>query len=427
MRIRVFADCTWLPPMTVEARRRFITGLAVLGVGAVVSGGARVFERTGPGVRKEMPEYGKDRVRLFLCGDVMTGRGIDQILPHPAPPRLYEPLVQDAREYVMLAEDVNGPVGRAVAYDYIWGNALGVLARARPDVRIVNLETAITRSEHAWPGKGINYRMDPANLSCLTVAGIDCCTLANNHVLDWGYDGLAETLSSLHGAGIRTAGAGEDEAAAAAAAVLQTAGNGRVLVFAGGDGSSGIPEAWAARGERAGVNRLRGIDDAEATRIAAGIAAIRCPRDVVLFSVHWGPNWGYEVPDAYRQFARRLIDAGCVDIVCGHSSHHPKGMEVYRKRLILYGCGDLLNDYEGIRGYEAYRSDLALMYFADCDAATGELLALTLEPVRRRRLRLEHAAHEASQWLAVTLNQASSEFGTYTAVQPDGSLAVRWR
>ena len=160
------------------------------------------------------------------------------------------------------------------------------------------------------------------------------------------------------------------------------AGNARVLVFASGDGSSGIPEIWAARGERAGVNRLRGINDAEAERITTGIAAVRRPRDVVVFSVHWGPNWGYAVPDAFRQFARRLIDSGCVDIICGHSSHHPKGMEVYRRRLILYGCGDLLNDYEGIPGYEAFRSDLALMYFTECDATTGELLALTLQPAR---------------------------------------------
>ena len=366
-------------------------------------------------------------MRLFLCGDVMTGRGIDQILPHPAAPRLYEPLVCDAREYVTLAEDVNGRIDRPVAYDYIWGDALDVLERTRPDARIVNLETAVTRSEDAWPDKGINYRMDPANLPCLTAAGIDCCTLANNHVLDWGYDGLAETLASLHGAGIRTAGAGENEIAAAVPAVLETPGPGRVLVFAGGDGSSGIPEVWVARSGRAGVNRLHAINDVEAERIVAGIAAIRRPRDVVVFSVHWGPNWGYEVPDAFRRFGQRLIDSGVVDIVCGHSSHHPKGMEVYRKRLILYGSGDLLNDYEGIKGYDAYRSDLALMYFADCDASTGELLALTLQPVRRRRLRLEHASHEAARWLAATMNQASSEFGTHTAVQADGSLDVRWK
>jgi len=49
-------------------------------------------------------------VTLFLCGDVMTGRGIDQILSHPSPPRIYEPVVRDARMYVTLAEEVNGPV-----------------------------------------------------------------------------------------------------------------------------------------------------------------------------------------------------------------------------------------------------------------------------------------------------------------------------
>ena len=95
---------------------------------------------------------------LFLCGDVMTGRGIDQVLPHPSPPRIYEPVVRDARMYVALAEDVNGPVPRAVEPSYIWGDALDELKHVAPAARIVNLETSVTCSEEAWP-KGINYRM----------------------------------------------------------------------------------------------------------------------------------------------------------------------------------------------------------------------------------------------------------------------------
>lgn len=122
-------------------------------------------------------------ITLFLCGDVMTGRGIDQILPHPSQPQLYEPYVRSAHEYVALAEQVNGPIPRPVDAAYVWGAALLEFDRRRPDVRIVNLETAITTSEDR-EAKGINYRMHPANIACLTAAGIDCCTLANNHVLD---------------------------------------------------------------------------------------------------------------------------------------------------------------------------------------------------------------------------------------------------
>lgn len=102
-------------------------------------------------------------VRVFLCGDVMTGRGVDQILPHPSDPRIYEPAVRDARAYVRLAEAVNGPIPRSVEHAYIWGDALSELERASPAARIVNLETSVTRSDAYWP-KGINYRMHPANV-----------------------------------------------------------------------------------------------------------------------------------------------------------------------------------------------------------------------------------------------------------------------
>ena len=63
-------------------------------------------------------------MRLFLCGDVMTGRGIDQALSHPVNPILYESYVRDAREYVALAEKANGPIPRPLSVDYIWGDAL---------------------------------------------------------------------------------------------------------------------------------------------------------------------------------------------------------------------------------------------------------------------------------------------------------------
>jgi len=133
-------------------------------------------------------------LRLFLCGDVMTGRGIDQALPHPVRPILHEPYVRDAREYVALAEKANGPIPRPLGADYIWGDALRELERDEVDLRIANLETAVTSAETPWPHKGIHYRMNPRNIGCLVSAKISACALANNHVLDWGYDGLLETL-----------------------------------------------------------------------------------------------------------------------------------------------------------------------------------------------------------------------------------------
>jgi poly-gamma-glutamate capsule biosynthesis protein CapA/YwtB (metallophosphatase superfamily) len=132
-------------------------------------------------------------VTLFVCGDVMTGRGIDQILAHPNRPGIQEPYVRDAREYVALAEQANGPIHRPVEPAYIWGDVLQELERVRPDVRVINLETSVTSSDEFWPGKGIHYRMHPANIGCLTAARVDVCTLANNHVLDYGYAGALHT------------------------------------------------------------------------------------------------------------------------------------------------------------------------------------------------------------------------------------------
>jgi poly-gamma-glutamate synthesis protein (capsule biosynthesis protein) len=87
-----------------------------------------------------MPQAGS--IRLFLCGDVKTGRGIDQVLPYPADPTLHEPYIRDARSYVERAERVNGAIPRPVEFDYIWGDALAELDRAGVDLRIINLETS---------------------------------------------------------------------------------------------------------------------------------------------------------------------------------------------------------------------------------------------------------------------------------------------
>jgi len=123
-------------------------------------------------------------VRLFLCGDVMTGRGIDQVLPHPLPSRIYEPYIRNSIDYLRLAESVNGNIPSPVDYSYIWGDALQLIKDPSIDFRLINLETSITHNENYWKNKGINYRMNPENTPCLTVAGITCCSLANNHVLD---------------------------------------------------------------------------------------------------------------------------------------------------------------------------------------------------------------------------------------------------
>lgn len=367
----------------------------------------------------------REPLLIFLSGDVMTGRGIDQILAHPGDPGLRECYVHDARDYIALAEQVNGPIPRLVDDAYPWGDALAELDRAAPHARIVNLETSVTARGTPWP-KGINYRMNPANVECLVRAQVDCCVLANNHVIDWGYDGLTDTLLTLRRVGIATAGAGEDAAEAAAPAILPLPGGSRLLVFGGGLRSSGIPARWGAAKELPGVNLLPGISDATIRRISTQVMQTKQKADVAIFSVHWGGNWGYEIPDEHRQFAHRLIDEAGIDMVHGHSSHHVKGVEVYRGKPILYGAGDLLNDYEGISGYEVFRGDLALLYLLSIDPITHGLTRWQLVPMQVRQFQLHHASAEDARWLAETLDREGRTLGTWVEMGTDGRLSVNW-
>lgn len=371
---------------------------------------------------------GHDRastVPLFLCGDVMLGRGIDQILSHPGDPRLHEPYVSSARAYVELAEAAHGAIPRAVDDTYVWGDALDTLRRLEPTVRIINLETSITKSEDFLP-KGINYKMHPANAHVLTAADIDCCVLANNHVLDWGYSGLQDTLETLGQLGIRVAGAGRDAASAAAPAVLPVGEGARLVVFGFGAASSGIPTAWAAERDRPGVDLLPDLSEATVEVVAARVQEVRRPGDVLVASIHWGGNWGYEIPREQTAFAHGLVDRAGFDVVHGHSSHHAKAIEIYEGRPILYGCGDFLNDYEGITGKEEFRDDLAVMFLPALAAARGDLVDFPLEVFRIRKFRLQRASVEDTRWMQATLERESRRFGVRIEWREANRLAVRW-
>ncbi|MFB6355324.1 MAG: CapA family protein, partial [bacterium] len=169
-------------------------------------------------------------VTLFLCGDVMTGRGIDQILPHPGNPALHETSTKNAKRYVSLAEQANGEIPSPVNFTYPWGFAREQLKRRNPEIRIGNLETAVTQNSKYENQKRVHYRMNPDNVPVLTKAGLDVCSLANNHVLDWGQKGFFETLTVLKESGISPVGAGKSLAEARKPAQVTTE-HSRLLVF----------------------------------------------------------------------------------------------------------------------------------------------------------------------------------------------------
>ena len=369
-----------------------------------------------------MPE----QVSLFLCGDVMTGQGIDQILPHPGDSRLHEPCMESSIDYVKLAERASGLISRPAEFSYIWGDALEIYRTEQPQAKVINLETAVTRSDTHWRSKDVHYKMSPENIGCFTSAGIDCCVLANNHMLDWGIPGLLDTLKALDNAGIKHAGAGRNLREAQEPAILPAGEGSRVIVFSLGSTSSGIPIAWSAEEDRPGLYVIETQRNDPIRTLAQQIDKIKRPGDIVLVSIHWGGNWGYKIPGNQKEFAHRLVDEARVDILHGHSSHHVKAIEVYKERLILFGCGDFLNDYEGIAGYENFRGDLGLMYFAEVEPHSGKLHALRMIPTQVRRLRVNHATAANSKWLETLLNREGKRFGTAVRRSAENFLTLDW-
>jgi poly-gamma-glutamate synthesis protein (capsule biosynthesis protein) len=363
-------------------------------------------------------------VTLFLCGDVMTGRGIDQILQHPSRPQLHESYVTDARDYVALAGRMQGAVHAPVKDDYIWGSALAELNRRHPDVRLINLETSVTTSAAFWPGKGIHYRMHPKNIGCLTAAKIDGCVLANNHVMDWGKTGLVETLETLQNSAIKTVGAGKNQDQAKAPAIFNKQGKGRIMVWAYGSPSSGIPRDWNVSPHSPGVNYLPDLGEHTLQGIVKQIQARKKPGDLAVFSVHWGTNWGYEITDEQVWFAHELIDRAGVDIVHGHSSHHVQAVEIYHGKPILYGCGDFLNDYEGIQGFECFRGDLGAMYFITMEPDSGQLQQLVLVPTQIKGFQVQRPQAMDVDWFYHVVRRECAKFNTGVERHVDGSLTV---
>ena len=367
-----------------------------------------------------------EHITLFMCGDVMTGRGIDQVLHHPSDPSLHEPYMKSARGYVELAEKVNGTIQKPVKCSYIWGDALKELEHVAPDLRIINLETSITKSDNYWESKGIHYRMHPKNICCITEAGINFCSLANNHILDWGYLGLTETLETLKKVNVRSAGAGQNIQQAEAPAIMKVEDKGRVIVFSYGLRSSGISVNWAAAENKPGVNLLKDFSNATVRHIKERVNKVKQHGDIIIASIHWGGNWGYAIPQDQTEFAHKLIDDASVDVIHGHSSHHVKAIEVYKDKLIIYGSGDFLNDYEGIRGYESFRSDLTLMYFVSVDPSSGKLVHLQMTPMQIKRFKANRVSRADALWLRDILNREGEKFGTRVQLNKNNTLTLQY-
>jgi poly-gamma-glutamate capsule biosynthesis protein CapA/YwtB (metallophosphatase superfamily) len=306
---------------------------------------------------------------LALTGDVMLGRGVNEALRSAAPE---EP----------------------------WGDVLPLLHSA--DLRIINLECAITEHTRPWSRtpKVFHFRADPLAVEVLRAAHIDACSLANNHTLDFEEQGLLDTLAHLEAAGIRYAGAGRDLKEAALPVLLE----GGVALVACTDNEP----PFAAGTDKPGTNYLPVSLEPEVMRRvgeAVGAAREAGARTVVL-SNHWGPNMVERPRGSFRRFARAVVDLG-VDVYYGHSAHVFQGVEIYKGKPILYDTGDFIDDYAVD---PRLRNDRSFLFRVSVEG--GDLKRLELFPVSLPYARVELAKGDEREAILDRMVSLSTEMGT---------------
>lgn len=311
---------------------------------------------------------------------------------------------------VMLGRLVNEALARH-GWDHPWGNLAPDLWNA--DAVLINLECAITARAIKWHDghyKPFHFRTDPGAIEALRRGHVDFAALANNHIGDFGPDGLLDTVAALDKAGIAHAGAGRDLAAARAHATITARGL-RIAILSFAD----YPEAWAAT-DAPGLNYTAiSVDDDDFATVAAAIDGARAESDLVIVSVHWGPNMRERPPAEFRAFAHRVIDAGAT-IFWGHSAHIVQGIEFRPPGLILYDTGDFVDDYAVD---SQLRNDLGALFLARVQAHA--LIELSLVPVRIDRMQVNRAAGRDREWFIRRLSTLCTEMDT-DLIEEDGAV-----
>jgi poly-gamma-glutamate capsule biosynthesis protein CapA/YwtB (metallophosphatase superfamily) len=361
--------------------------------------------------------------RLNFVGDVMLGRLIDQLFPT----HVHEP--SEAAHIATFAK------GRPFLQNYNakspWGSTLPLFAAG--DLNLVNLETSATTHSVKWPNKVFNYRMHPANIVALKEARVDYASLANNHTLDFCEEGLLETVRTLKSAGIAFAGAGETADEARRPAVLKLPRDSsssvqqhEIHVYSASD----HPRDW-------NIDCFHLIDYSASTRerlkIMLNPPGLAKPA-LKIFSVHWGPNYDWTPNRSIQSLAHFLVDECGVNIIHGHSSHHVQGVEKYNGALIIYGCGDFVDDYAVD---EEYRNNMSAMWSVIVEERPSDresslkLKRLDIYPTAIRSFQaliLEPGVRD-HDWVTNKIRTLSSRFGTRMQTEPagDGQLVLDLR
>jgi poly-gamma-glutamate capsule biosynthesis protein CapA/YwtB (metallophosphatase superfamily) len=357
---------------------------------------------------------------INLTGDVMLARLIDQLRPTH---------VHDPSSATHITSFIHSnPALKNYSATTPWGNTLPLFHSS--DLNIINLETAVTTHPTPWPNKAFNYRMHPSNVDFLKAARVHYVSLANNHSLDFCEEGLVETVRSLEEEGIKFAGAGRsrEEAVAPAKLILGKDDIGKngdadeegereyeVHVYSASD----HPQSWSSVPGFHHINYTSQTRD-HLRRLLTSTST--SPPALKIFSIHWGPNYAWRPSAQIVSLAHFLIDECGVDIVHGHSSHHVQGVEVYGGKLIIYGCGDFVDDYAVDAGF---RNDVSAVWRVVLGAKEGDgegwkgvsVKRLEVYPTRCRRFVtgfLEESERDY-EWIRGKIKSLSAEFGTEVA------------
>jgi poly-gamma-glutamate capsule biosynthesis protein CapA/YwtB (metallophosphatase superfamily) len=315
-----------------------------------------------------------DKLKLLFVGDVMLGREVNRVLKYQPP-------------------------------SYPWGDTLQVFDSA--DLRICNLECAISADGEPWPEKEFHFRSDPENIAVLSTARIDAVTLANNHALDFGPQALADTIHFLDAAKIGLAGAGSNVAAAIEPAILRV-GQHKVGLIAFTDDR---PD-WEAHADTPGIAYVPvDFQEERANRLFATIKKTRRELDMLIISAHWGPNRGERPPLRQPAFAHHLIDLGA-DIIFGHSGHIFRGVETYRHRPIIYCAGDFIDDYAVD---ETERNDETFIFVVETSALGISRLRLYPAVIQHCQVNLARGSRAAE--IALRMTRLCCEMNTPTVWQ----------
>ena len=314
---------------------------------------------------------------------------------------------------VMLGRVVNRTIAEH-GLAYPWGDMLPAVRGA--DCFLINLECALTDHTERWSDGGhkpFYFRANPRVIETLRVAEVDFASLANNHAADFGMTGLLDTLRRLEEVGIAHAGAGADLAAARAPAFL-TADNWRISVVAFAD----HPAVWAAGPTSPGINYTPvSLASDHFGAIEQALAIARGHADLVIFSIHWGPNMRSRPTAEFRVFARRVIEAGA-DVFWGHSAHIVQGVEVWRGKPILYDTGDFVDDYAVDPDLRNDLSGLFLIRVQPPDVARIDIV-----PVVIGRCQVNRARGAERDWFVERFTALCAERGT-EVVEAAEALAI---